>query len=433
MKPTYLRFLRNLCVVNNQAMGSMQDLVCGLLKEYEGDLFIKCFVSDVDDEGDGFEMGESFDKDILVFRHGNAKRKIPGEELLQDGTKPLRLSWNAKWAKGGVNTMLLRQLVMMAGAKRRQTDPSNIYTDVYDYLLEQLRLFNALCLGRNYLGIIYVEEYLHLTYEILLQGVMNKRLPWDIREEFCRLMTSLHIDREPYILVTYPNLTRLADEQIDETNNRSGSNQFVLLQCFVLQHLRDFDKLKDIHKNQSAFNQMGFMRFMAALIDAVLTLVQLDFFSRPNMVREFAGPLIKCLDGAGDINMTGRGKLSIAKKPSRRLARRNPLSGSTKRNKKKNHKVFPEQPIDTQSSLKQTNSEADEGDNETRGCCEELTKKKLDFKGRVRVFINATVYMIILTAFVFLSTFVGYVSFTFVGSFNASTNIFVFKFLSAHA
>ena len=389
----------------------MQDLVCSLLRKHAGDLFIKCFVSGADD---AIEMKQTLSSEMEVFDQGNATR-IPGEILLNNTVKPLRISWDIKWAKGGVNSMLLRELVMMSGAKRRTADPTNPYAQLYDYFVEQLRLFNALCLDRNYLGILYIEEHLQFNYEILLQGIMDVELPWDIRQHFCRLMTSLHIDREPHVLVTYPNLTRLADEKAGEPSNRSHNNQFVLFQCFLLQHLRDFEKLRESEDNLTAFSQMGFMRFMAALTDALLRLVLLDFFYHPKMMKAFVGPLLECLDGASDLNektLGGvRNKFTLTKKPAHRIMPRHHML----KNKNKRGKIFPEQALQALPSPQRTlsvDSETndDEEDDEGKNCWEKLKQKKLSFLQRLDIFINATSYMMVLTVFVFISAIVGFVA-----------------------
>ena len=401
MKPMFLRFLCNLCMVDNKAMGAMQDRVCGLLQQHEGDLFVKCSISNAEDEPITLNHGKSFANEIQIFKQGSVK-KIPGEHLLRQKVKPLRLSWNPRWPKGGVHTMLLNDLVLMSGAKRR-TNTSE-YAELYHYFIEQLRLFNALCLGRNYLGILYVEEQMRFSYEVLLQGIMDNSLPWGMRDRFCRLMTSLHIDREPYVMVTFPNLTRLADEEtVADTDDQSGSNQFTLLQCLVLQHLRDFQLSKAMHQDQ-----IGFMRFLAALVDALLTLVQLDFFPRQNMLLEFVEPLLECLDGTGDVLNGGSGRRAT-------LTRAPTLRPMTTAKNKHGAKVFPERATNVQKqSVRQIASEeeGDDVDDEGKGCCEKLKQKKLTFFQRVDIFINSTPYMIVMTAFVFVATIIGFVSLT---------------------
>ena len=384
----------------------MQDRVCGLLKKHKYELFLKCSNSNVDDRRITLNHGESFHNEIQIFRQVSANNGIPGDHLLNKEVAPLRLSWNPK-TKGPADSMLLHDLVSMPGVKRCENN--NEYYEFYKYFIEQLRLFNALCLGRNYLGIEYVEKQMQFTYEILLQGIIDDKLPWEMREHFCRLMTSLHIDRQPYVLVTYPNLTRLADEKATrDMDNRNGNNQFVLLQCFILQHLRDFEFSKN-----GVRDQMEFMRFLSSLVDALLTLVQLDFFSRPKMLLEFMEPLLKCLDGTGDISEVGGRRSSLGRAPTMRSRKQMAM-----KRRRANNKVAPEGSLGSLASQKHTprqnvnEDEDDDSGDEGKGCIEKLKLKTTTSFQRVDIFINSTPYMIVMTVFVFVATINGFVPVT---------------------
>ncbi|XP_065197273.1 inositol 1,4,5-trisphosphate receptor type 1-like isoform X2 [Sycon ciliatum] len=153
----FLKHLSDLCVCNQQAIPTVQELICQkvLLDPASSDILMR-----------------TWEEDDLVMVMSCSKRKYT-----------------------------LHELVEMA---RLNSKPEK---DVLDYYRCQLDLYSRMCLDRQYLAINKLSA--ELDIDLILKCMEDQLLPFDLRASFCQLMLHLHLDSYPQEIVNPIELARL--------------------------------------------------------------------------------------------------------------------------------------------------------------------------------------------------------------------------------
>lgn len=205
----FLEYLSDLCVANNEAIPSTQELICSVvLKTKENSTILietkieKCHEKYVLIEA--YEHNQKVDdsinaQDLVTPIAGsndiNNNSLINTNDLMyqrfQDPEENILLCWESY-------ALPLQELVK---------SKSNYERNMLEYYRYQLNLFSNMCLNRQYLAIEELTP--NLSIELILKCMQDDMLNHDLRASFCRLMLHLHVDREPQELVTPVNYARL--------------------------------------------------------------------------------------------------------------------------------------------------------------------------------------------------------------------------------
>lgn len=86
---------------------------------------------------------------------------------------------------------------------------SHLPSERRDYLVQQLKLFSDLALGRNYLWKTHLEKIFPIDF--VFSQIFDTQQPTELRSAFCNLALSVYVDREPYSPLIVPNLCRLLE------------------------------------------------------------------------------------------------------------------------------------------------------------------------------------------------------------------------------
>ncbi|KAF0991205.1 hypothetical protein HZS_6306, partial [Henneguya salminicola] len=78
---------------------------------------------------------------------------------------------------------------------------------VLNYYQRQLKLFSVLALDRQYLAIDILNQ--EMSINLLMRCICNENLPYPLRACFCRVMITVQMDRDPHELVPSIRLSRL--------------------------------------------------------------------------------------------------------------------------------------------------------------------------------------------------------------------------------
>ncbi|RNA30999.1 inositol 1-4-5-trisphosphate receptor isoform X6 [Brachionus plicatilis] len=206
----FLEYLSDLCVANNEAIPSTQELICNcVLKTKENSsILIETRFERCNEKLVLMESTDDFSnrlKSQIQFSGSNSSLTIYSAPI-DDRDSDLNDSIYQTITNSDENIILywdnyaiqLQELVKSESIYER---------NMLEYYRYQLNLFSNMCLNRQYLAI--EELSTNLTIELILKCMQDDMLNHDLRASFCRLMLHLHVDREPQELVTPVNYARL--------------------------------------------------------------------------------------------------------------------------------------------------------------------------------------------------------------------------------
>ncbi|NP_001191618.1 inositol trisphosphate receptor [Aplysia californica] len=210
-EPRFLDYLADLCVCSKMAIPITQELICKtLLAPDNQDILIETRLIRTQME---YEMppaeGEevtimTMDEDDEVVLFWEPTTYDPSSNSNSNNTGP-----SVRQLLGSTGTEYkcqkgIRELAMGAA--------DNIKADkeILDYYRHQLDLFSHMCLDRQYLAINKLSE--SLDVDLILKCMADESLPADLRAAFCRLMLSMHVDRDPQEQVKPVKFARLWSE-----------------------------------------------------------------------------------------------------------------------------------------------------------------------------------------------------------------------------
>ncbi|BFZ08220.1 hypothetical protein BsWGS_11262 [Bradybaena similaris] len=202
-EPRFLDYLADLCVCSRVAIPITQELICKTLLAPENqDILIETrlirtqmeYEMPADGE-EGMVMTMDEDDEVVLFWDPAYK---PMDENIKDAPVMQYPGMEYRCQKG------IRELAMGAA--------DNIKSDkeILDYYRHQLDLFSYMCLDRQYLAINKLSE--SLDVDLILKCMADESLPPDLRAAFCRLMLSMHVDRDPQEQVKPVKFARLWSE-----------------------------------------------------------------------------------------------------------------------------------------------------------------------------------------------------------------------------
>ncbi|XP_059161303.1 inositol 1,4,5-trisphosphate receptor type 1-like isoform X4 [Physella acuta] len=202
-EPRFLDYLADLCVCSKVAIPITQELICKTLLATEN-------------------------QDILIetrLIRTQMEYEMPAEEgtvMTMDEDDEVVLFWDPTYDKSSnKDEASVRQVLGSSGAEYRcqkgirelaMGAADNIKADkeILDYYRHQLDLFSHMCLDRQYLAINKLSE--SLDVDLILKCMADESLPPDLRAAFCRLMLSMHVDRDPQEQVKPVKFARLWSE-----------------------------------------------------------------------------------------------------------------------------------------------------------------------------------------------------------------------------
>jgi len=163
-----------------------------------------------------------------------------------------------------------------------------------EYYVSLLGLFAEICFARNYKGIYQIEAL--YQYEVVLACMASKDLPPELRARFTRLLLTLHIDREPQVVVQVPNFTRTNTNTTPQMGfvDGEGARDFRDIKAFVVKYFDEMmpcSRAWEMDKNQMSLN----------VLEVALFLTQAGFYTQAKDVRTLVNPLISCMDGTLDL------------------------------------------------------------------------------------------------------------------------------------
>ncbi|KAF1745338.1 hypothetical protein MXB_2722 [Myxobolus squamalis] len=162
----YFDYLSDLCVCKGAAISSTQELVCQNL----------------------------FQHDILI------ETKLINNVVV--------LVWYKEHRSKSIDQIAY-------GLSLKKTDDIRIL----NYYERQLKLFSVLALDRQYLAInILCKE---LSIDLIMMCINNPNLPYSLRAAFCKVMLTVHIDRDPHEFIPCVRLSRIWTEipSFEESRN----------------------------------------------------------------------------------------------------------------------------------------------------------------------------------------------------------------------
>ncbi|CAF0720089.1 unnamed protein product [Brachionus calyciflorus] len=206
----FLEYLSDLCVANNEAIPSTQELICNsILKTKENSAILidtkieKCneriiFMESTEDLSNRLKSQSQLagsNSSLTIYSAPKDDRDANLDNTIYQPLNNLDENIILCWENYALQ---LQELVKSESIYER---------DILEYYRYQLNLFSNMCLNRQYLAIEELSP--KLTIELILKCMQDDMLNHDLRASFCRLMLHLHVDREPQELVTPVNYARL--------------------------------------------------------------------------------------------------------------------------------------------------------------------------------------------------------------------------------
>jgi hypothetical protein len=196
--------------------------------------------------------------------------------------KPPSIARNRRMSS--FNKLSAIQRIKRKAAKQEMKSIEEMKKQVLDYFSTQLYLAADLCLDRNYVAIGILEN--RLQYTLLLTILKTPSVPAKIKAPVCRILRSLHIDREPQVPVKFPRLIRTSISLSggDEVSTAANPQAFALIQQIISDYIRHE---MDTTKCDELSSEM--MKLMESLMI-------FGFYSTPGQLHDILGPLIQALD-----------------------------------------------------------------------------------------------------------------------------------------
>jgi len=168
-------------------------------------------------------------------------------------------------------------------------------SEMTDYYVSLLGMFAEICYDRNYKGIYQIEAL--YQYEVVLACMASQDLDFRLRTRFTRLLLTLHIDREPQVVVQVPNYTRTNTQSTPTMGfvegETEGGRDFRDIKAFIVEYFKEMapcQRAWESDKNQMSLNVIEVARFLCAA----------GFYTVGKDVRSLVNPLVDCMDGTMD-------------------------------------------------------------------------------------------------------------------------------------
>eukprot|EP00937_MAST-01D_sp_MAST-1D-sp2_P004933 g4933.t1 len=184
------------------------------------------------------------------------------------------------------------------------------------YYHANIELFAELALGRNSNCINALEE--QFSYELLISGMVNARLPPRIRQGFSDLCTRLWVDRFPHDPMKAPAIARIYSEveelhihsttalpqfrlkagnpclnSDDEFIRWPDANKFHLLEDFISDYIDELGGRTIMeHRNENYLT--------VSLLKCAQFLAKFGFYNSTEQIADLVDPLVSLLDGRAD-------------------------------------------------------------------------------------------------------------------------------------
>jgi hypothetical protein len=192
---------------------------------------------------------------------------------------------------------------------------------LFDFYLASLHLMADLCTGINYEArALICGSNRYVTYEALLQGITNDRIPAKLRCAYTRVLHHAVVVRPPVDYVTPYHTTLILDEIAHASSN---------LPLPVFKPGADLDNFKTLKSelllclsNNTAAsvpeNEPGINAFVLSVTCLFAELLKLGFFSSESeILRHLVPPLLSILDGSSDNVTSGSARVAASGKPLR--------------------------------------------------------------------------------------------------------------------
>ncbi|CAF3997190.1 unnamed protein product, partial [Rotaria sp. Silwood2] len=229
----FLEYLSDLCVLNNQAIARIQEMICKSVLEKNSDILIRTKL----------ELRACVE-DMVLDDNMSSPIGLSSQNILQE----VRLAWDGK----------SESIEYMAGVVRDQSSHKRReeFKNILEYYRDQLNLFAHMCFDRQYLAIDNLS--IELTIELILTCIKSENLPPDLRAAFCRLMIHIHVNRDPQEEVTRIKYARLWN-QVKSTIS-----------------LNDYDQTinSSLESSEKSENRLKFESTMKFVEDYLNTVVQ---------------------------------------------------------------------------------------------------------------------------------------------------------------
>ena len=162
------------------------------------------------------------------------------------------------------------------------------------YYISMVSLFAELCYQRNYKAIYYIEAM--YAYEVVLSCMANRLLPYSLRAAMSKLFMSLHVDREPQLLVAVPSYTRTNTNTTPELGYVPGKSphDFRDVKEFVKKYFAEINGAAcawERDKNEMTVNVLTVANFIVAA----------GFMTTSRDIRTLVSALVDNLDGTNDL------------------------------------------------------------------------------------------------------------------------------------
>jgi len=166
--------------------------------------------------------------------------------------------------------------------------------EMVDYYISMISLFAELCLDRNYVAIYYIEAL--YAYEVVLSCMANRQLPYSLRAAMSKLFYTLHVDREPQLLIPVPSYTRTNTNNTPELGYVPGQSphDFKDVKAFVNKYFQEICGVAcawEREKNQMTVNVLEVAYFVVAA----------GFMTTSRDITRLVSALVDNLDGTNDI------------------------------------------------------------------------------------------------------------------------------------
>lgn len=180
--------------------------------------------------------------------------------------------------------------------------------ETYGFFLSLIDLSAELCLGRNSRALNNLQDMYNFdTVKII---VKDRKLPYEIRALFMRILLNMHMDREPLEPIQIPSQTGvwnelppfIKDQFIDPQNMTFQIKQAKISVPSSLSVLKKFVEIY-LHETQGIQNmfEMGRNMMTLEILKIIRFMLNHGFYMNLKELKEVAIPMINLLDGSNDI------------------------------------------------------------------------------------------------------------------------------------
>ena len=167
---------------------------------------------------------------------------------------------------------------------------------LYNYFQALIRLSASICLARSYKSILFLQDIYELDQ--VIDCVLNKRIPSEMRANFAKLLIHLHLDKDPLEKLVIPVMTRVWDDIEAGTMDIPCSKEnipenLLALKPALNEYILSFNGVLKVYETEENI-------FILEALRVIETMIELGFYTSAEELIGVTSPLIHVLNGISD-------------------------------------------------------------------------------------------------------------------------------------